>query len=599
MRLPALLLSLALGPLASPSIWAAGPAPQQNAQLAELAERYFQQGLELRPQTGSQLLGEARFEGRLGLTLSPEHRARDVALQRGLLNELRRLDARALSADERITHDLLRHQARDQLALLAFPEHLLPINHYGGLPVQLAEWASGQALQPFATAAHYRGYLARLRHLPAWVDQAIANLREGQRRGIVVNRALLERGLMGLRELAQTDFEQHPYSAPLRRWPEGLTPEDQQALTAEYRRAFGEEIQPALRRLVGFLEAEHLPKTRQTAGLGALPGGKAWYAELVRQHTTTPMTPTQVHRLGLREVARLHQRVDALRQRVGYPGDVTAFLADRRWRDDLQPYRTEAEILDAYRALNTRIAAGLPALFERAPKAALAIQAEPEISRATASDHYEPPAMDGSRPGIYYAVIQDPREYERQWMVSLLLHEAQPGHHFQMASQQELDLPQFRKHLWFTAYGEGWALYTETLGYALGLYQADPVAELGHLKMALHRAIRLVVDTGLHHFGWSREQTIDYIRRTEGAKEDDARRATERYMADPGQALGYMVGALKIQALRERAEKVLGARFSLPAFHTQVLRLGCVPLDVLEREIGRWMRAQQGGRGKA
>ncbi|MBB5204775.1 uncharacterized protein (DUF885 family) [Inhella inkyongensis] len=562
--------------------------------LAELAERYFQQGLELNPQTGSQLLGEARFEGRLGLSLRPEHRARDTALQQGLLRELQRIDPRALQPEERITHQLLRQEARDRLALLAFPEHLLPINQYGGLPVQLAEWASGQSLQPFGTAAHYRGYLARLRHLPAWVDQAIANLREGQRRGIVVNRALLERGLKNLRELAQTDFDQHPYSAPLRRWPAGIGVEDQQALTSEYRHALGEEIQPALRRLVQFLDTEHLPHTRQTAGLGALPGGKAWYAERVRQHTTTALTPDQVHRLGLQEVARLHQRVDALRQRVGYAGDVTAFLADRQWRDDLQPFRSEAEILDAYRALNARIAAGLPALFERFPKAALAIQAEPEISRATASDHYEPPAMDGSRPGIYYAVIQDPREYERQWMVSLLLHEAQPGHHFQMASQQELDLPQFRKHLWFTAYGEGWALYTETLGYALGLYQDDPVAELGHLKMALHRAIRLVVDTGLHHLGWSREQTIDYIRRTEGAKEDDARRATERYMADPGQALGYMVGALKIQALRERAEKALGARFSLPAFHTQVLRLGCVPLDVLEREIGRWIKDQAG-----
>jgi uncharacterized protein (DUF885 family) len=282
--------------------------------------------------------------------------------------------------------------------------------------------------------------------------------------------------------------------------------------------------------------------------------------------------------------------------RVGYKfdGSTTAFL---KWHDsqaEFRPFKSEREVLDAYGALNKKIAEKLPALFGRMPKAPLDIRPEPELTRATASDHYSQPAADGSRPGVFYAVIEDPAKYSTTGMTTLFLHEGQPGHHFHIALQQELALPKFRKHGWITAFGEGWALYAETLGREMGLYE-DPNALLGHLKDELLRAVRLVTDTGLHSKGWTREQTMQYMMDNEGVVEAEARRATERYMAWPGQALAYKVGALKIQELRERAAQKLGAKFSLKGFHDQVLSDGVLPLSVLEAKIDGWIKEQRAG----
>jgi uncharacterized protein (DUF885 family) len=303
------------------------------------------------------------------------------------------------------------------------------------------------------------------------------------------------------------------------------------------------------------------------------------------------MHPDEIHTLGLKEVARIHGEMEVIKKHFGYSGTLSAFLQAYAMRPEVRPFKTEKEVLDAYKALNSRISQELPRLFTRTPKATLEIRPEPELTKATASAHYDSPTPDGARPGIFFAVIMDPREYETTEMTSLFLHEGQPGHHFHLAGQQELPLPNFRKYDWITAYGEGWALYAETLGHQLGLYK-DPDALLGHLKMELHRAIRLVTDTGLHAKGWTREATIQYMMDAEGSTESDARRATERYMADPGQALAYKIGALKIRELRDRAQNALGTKFSYPTFHDQILSDGALPLDLLEKKIDGWISRQ-------
>jgi uncharacterized protein (DUF885 family) len=314
----------------------------------------------------------------------------------------------------------------------------------------------------------------------------------------------------------------------------------------------------------------------------------------VRAQTTTGMTPEQIHQLGLQEVARIQGEITRLAPKLGFGGDPLkdgGLLAWARSDARFLPFKTETEILDHYRAINARIVPQLPRLFGRLPRMAMDIRAEPELTRETASDHYTVGQADGSAPGVFWAVINDPKAYAVTTMTALLLHEGQPGHHFHIGRQMEMPLPEFRRREWINAYGEGWALYAETLGHELGLYD-DPVAYAGELRLEISRAARLVVDTGLHAKGWSRERALKYWRDVTGASEQQAVAQIDRYLAWPGQALGYKIGALKIQELRRRAERRLGAGFSLAAFHDQVLGEGSLPLDVLEQRIDAWIAAQ-------
>jgi uncharacterized protein (DUF885 family) len=304
------------------------------------------------------------------------------------------------------------------------------------------------------------------------------------------------------------------------------------------------------------------------------------------------MSPAQIHELGLQEVARIQGEMEKIKNHYQFNGNLREFLNWHANNKSFRPFTTEQQVLDSYTALNNQIATKLPALFGRQPNAPLIVLPEPELTRATASDHYNPPAPDGSRPGVYYAVINDPANYSNTTMTSLLLHEGQPGHHFHIGLQQQMDLPKFRKYGWVTAYGEGWALYAETLGKEMGFYE-DPNQYLGHLKLELTRAVRLVTDTGLHAKGWTQQQTMSYMMEIEAKSEAEARRATERYMSWPGQALAYKVGALKIQELRSKAHAQLGDKFSLSAFHDLVLSDGVLPLSLLEEKVDAWIASQQ------
>lgn len=564
---------------------AAGP----DEAFADIAARYFADRMELDPLQASMLLADPAYEGRLAITIAPAEIARARALNQRVERELAALPPATLGPAARLSHELLAREVREALEGDAFPDHLMPIDQYGGLPLALANLAAGDQFQPLKTAQDHENYLRRLDRLPAYVTQAIANMREGMARGITRPRALIVSALPPLRKLAAPTLEGSPFGAALKALPAALPAAERGRLARAYQAAYARRIRPALQQLLAFLQGPYLAACRTSAGLGALPEGDAWYAFEVRSHTTTDQGADEIHAIGLAEVARIRAEMAKLQPALGFDGGVTDFLRWHAQQARFRPFRSWDEIVAAFERLNERVVPQLPQLFGRLPRQPLAIRAIPAFQRATTSPYYNPPAPDGSRPGIFFVGAPIAAEqYNNAEMTSLLLHEGQPGHHFHASLQQDLALPAFRRHGWIDAFGEGWALYAETLGREMGLYE-DPNQLLGHLKMELHRAVRLVTDTGLHAKGWTREATMRYMMDAEGIGEAEARLSTERYMAWPGQALAYKTGALKIQALRRRAQERLGSRFRLADFHDRVLAEGTLPLAVLEREIERWL----------
>ena len=569
-----------------------GTQGNAGSALADIAARYFADKMELDPLNASATLAAPRYEGRLTITIAPAEIARTRALNERVKRELASVDAAALGERDRLTRELLLGEVQLAIDGDAFPDYLMPINHFGGVPLLLSTLGSGEQLQPLKTLSDYDNYLKRLQRLPAWNEQAIANMREGMRRGYTVPRALIESALPTFTKLAEPDFDKSDFSAALKIMPASFKPAERMRLTQAYERAFKDQVQPAMASLLGFLKGEYLSACRTSSGLSALPNGAAYYRHLVRVHTTSDLTPDAIHTLGLQEVARIRGEIAKVMAQMKFDGKTdnpaTEFLRWHAEQPRFRPYKTSQQIVDTYVALNQRIAPQLTQWFGRTPKQPLVIRPVPEIQVASGGSYYNPPAPDGSRPGTFFVWVDEPGKVNDSIVSSLLLHEGQPGHHFQMSMQQDLVLPDFRKYGWSTAYGEGWALYAETLGRELGLYD-DPNQYLGHLKLELMRAVRLVTDTGLHAKGWSREQSIQYMMDTEGETEAGARNATERYMAFPAQALGYKIGALKFQALRERAQAALGASFSPREFHDLVLGEGIVPLNVLDRMVDAWI----------
>ena len=558
-------------------------------QLADLAERYYEEQARFEPVT-STIFGDNRFDDVLPMTLMPGVRARQFAMLHGVLDELTTIDRNKLSPSDQITFDVLGYMLNDRLRFEPLKDHLLPMSHMDSLPVVLANFGSGKGSQPITTYAQYQAYLKRIGALPQWIDAAIINMRAGMKEGIVQPKALVVSLLPQIKALAAATPDKSDFNAS-RHMPDSLGAGEKARLKGDYLQAVSTRVLPSLRKLSAFLENEYLPASRTTAGYGALPGGSQWYRVWVASHTTSAMSPDEIHRLGLAEMARINAEFVKLAPKLGYSGKPSGLPLWLSQQAKYKPFKSEEDVLQAYRDLNARIAPKLPALFATMPKAPLEIRPEPELSRATASDHYTLAAADGSRPGIFWAVIPKPELYGSTRMTSLFLHEGNPGHHFQLSKQQELPIPKFRKFGLINAYSEGWGLYAETLGREMGLYD-DPNAYAGHLMLDMRRAARLVVDTGLHAKGWTREQTIKYLMDEAGDTEADARNATERYMAWPGQALSYKVGALKIMELRLRAAAALGPKFSLARFHDEVLADGALPLGLLESKINVWIALQ-------
>ncbi|MCS0582279.1 DUF885 domain-containing protein [Massilia pinisoli] len=570
-------------------------ASAAERQVDGIAARFYDARARFDPMLYATANGDSRYDDQLGMAIAPQVRARYFAANHKLLNELGKIDRARLSDKARLNYDILVFEIRAQLDLERFPEHLLPLNHFDNVPSNLANYASGTGSQPLATPAQYRAYLARLQQLPAWIDQAIANMKEGVKKGVVQPKAITASMLPQFRQLAASDPEASIFYTPIKNLPAGFSDQDKKTLTAGYRDA-AQKIDAALGRLNTYLEKDYLPAGRTTAGYGALPDGAAWYRARIRNNTNLDQTPAEIHALGEREVARIQHEMAALAPKLGYDGPLKTFPQWVAAQPRFKPFKSDREVLDRYRAIYATVEAKLPQYFSLLPKAKLDIQLEPELTRATASDHYTPVAADGSHPGVFWAVVNDPKDYSTVGMTTLFLHEGVPGHHLHAALLKELPLPDFRKffteHPSAAAYGEGWALYCETLGHEFGLYD-DPAAYYGHLNDELLRAVRLVVDTGMHAQGWSRERAIAYMMDNLGYSEARAANQVERYMVWPGQALAYKTGALKILELRARAQKELGPKFSYAKFHAVVLGDGTLPLPILQAQVEKWIAAEK------
>jgi uncharacterized protein (DUF885 family) len=563
---------------------------QAGKQLDLLAGQYYDAVARFEP-VGATENGDGRFDDQIGMSISPTMRARQYGLYRSFQNKLRTISRNALSAKGQVNYDILAYELGSILSLEKFPQHLLPIDQMDSMPVTLANYAGGQAAQSLTSVKGYRAYLNRLNQLPAWIDQAIANMREGVKQGITQPKAPMLSALPQFKKLVSATPEASIFYTPITNLPAGFSAADKKSLTAAYRLTIDKKLAPALARLATFLENEYIPAARTSTGWSALPGGMEWYMARVASQTTTTMTPEEIHAIGLQEVARIQREFGVVGPKMGYTGPANGLPTWVAEQAKYRPFTTEKQVIDVYRELDAKLRTKLPALFTLTPKAPLDLRLEPELSRATASDHYTAPAADGSRPGVFWSVVNDPKQYGSTGMVTLFLHEGQPGHHFHIALLQELNLPNFRKFGGNNAFTEGWALYAETLGKEMGLFD-KPEDYFGHLSDEMLRAVRLVVDTGMHAKGWTREQSIQYMKDTLGYS-DVAKSETERYMVWPGQALGYKIGSLKIAQLRARASAALGPKFSLPAFHQVVLGDGTLPLSLLETKVDRWIAANK------
>jgi uncharacterized protein (DUF885 family) len=568
-------------------------ATAESRKLAELVDAYFEEQLRLNPLLATSI-GDPRYNDRFEVTISPEWRARDEKVEREFLERIRSIDRALLSGQDALTYEIFKSAREREIEGFRFPGHLIPVNQFYSVPNSFAQLGSGNGLHPFKTVKDYEDFLKRIDGFAAWTDQAIVNMREGIAKGYTLPKVLVERTLPQLAAQLVEKPEDSLYWGPIANLPASFTAEEQARLTAAYRAAITNQVIPSYRRLHDFLRDEYLPKARTSVGLDALPDGKAWYEYNVRNITTTDYTPAQIHEIGLREVARIHGEMRKVMQQVGFEGSLDDFF--RFLNTDPQFVHPSREALVAgYVDIKKRVDPQLPKLFEILPKADYEVRAvEPFREKSAAGGQYQAASEDGSRPGIFYANAYDLKARPKWAMEALSLHEGNPGHHFQISIQREQkDLPRFRRFGGYTAYSEGWGLYAESLGPDLGVYK-DPYQYFGRLEGELFRAIRLVVDTGLHSKGWTREQVLEYI--DANSATSDARRIaeTERYIAIPGQAVAYKIGQIKISELRARAERELGDRFDLRTFHTAVLADGALPLDVLEAKIDRWIAAQKG-----
>jgi len=580
--------STSTGDTPPPVVSQASKAQRLNA----LYDQYWEELLQLNPVQAT-FQGDPRYNDQLPDFGTAEFRAKSRAFTERWLKTIEDVGPDGLSGQDLLSYEIFVRDAKNSLASERFPGWMMPVNQMGSIPTMAVQLGSGTGAQPFKTVKDYDNWLARANRLPQLIDTSIANMREGMKAGVVQPRALMVKVVPQLDALIKPKAEDTLFWGPVAKMPADFSAADRARLTTAYREMIEQRVMPSYRKLRSFINDEYLPATRETYGLDKLPDGQAWYAFNAANSTTTDLTPAQIHEIGLSEVARIHGEIRKVMAETGFKGSLHDFFQFMR-TDKRFEYKTEEDLLKHYRGLEAKINERVPQLFSLIPRSPFEIRpVEPFRAKSAAGGSYMTPSEDGSRPGIFYVNTYDLPSRKTWDAEDLYLHEAIPGHHFQLALQQELTgLPKFRRFGGETAFAEGWGLYAESLGKDLGVY-TDPYNYFGYLQNELWRAIRLVVDTGLHSKGWSREQVIKYMLDNSAESETQATAEAERYIAWPGQALAYKIGELKIKELRARAERELGPRFDIREFHAEVLRDGAVPLEILERKIDRWIASRK------
>jgi uncharacterized protein (DUF885 family) len=539
--------------------------------------------------------GDLRRASGHGDFISAAYVENERRVSEATLAELARIPRDALDANDRIAYDTFRwtvEEWRDRHSLPAsrfWP--LLKIDQHNGWHLFFPELSSGDGIAPYRTIADYDAGLTRIDGFVGWLDRAVARMREGMATGVVQPRFVVDRVIVQFERFAAQPREESPYFRPIRELPAEIPAADVERLRAAYTRALEEKLRPAFRRTLAFLRDEYLGRARTTSGLAALSGGAEYYRFLIRSQTTLPLGAPEIHRLGVAEVARIQRGIASVMSEAGFRGTRGEFFDMLRSDKRFVPASAEA-LAEAYLAIGRRVDATLGRLFDTRPAAALAVRPTPaESAPNDAAARYMPGSAELGKPGVFYFNTFDLHRRPTWGMETLYLHEAVPGHHFEtMLARENASLPPLQRFVGNTAFSEGWALYAESLGFELGLF-TDPYQRAGHYNDELLRALRLVVDTGLHEQGWTREQAIEYMLANSAMGEGDVVSEVERYIVNPGQALAYKIGALTIRRLRERAERALGPRFDVRAFHRQVLGTGGVPMQVLEAKIEAWVAA--------
>ena len=567
-------------------------AETEHARLFDLFKRSDEASLERNPLSAISR-GDLRFADRYGDGITDEYYAAERAAAERDLAELQTIRREVLNQTDQLAYDVFAFNTRDSLRALQ-PDLLAlmavrPMNHFYGAHTDYPTFASGGGAAPFKTLADYENNLKRHAGFVTYIDRAIERFRQGMRSGVVDTKLTVRNMIEQLSTQLAQKPEESPYYSPVKEFPDAVPAAERARLKAQYRAAITDQIYPALTRLRGFLKNEYLPQAREGVGLMYMKGGDRLYRYLIQSNTTLPLGPEEVHQTGLREVARIRAEMDSIRKKVGFKGSLGEFFEYLRTDKKFQP-KSREDLTQRYYAIGRTIDAKLPQFFSTMPKTKLEIRPYPEFrEKYEAGGSYDSGSPDGTRPGIFYFNAYDLPSRTTPGITTLYLHEGAPGHHFQISLAQENEaLPPFMRFGGNTAFAEGWALYAETLGYQMGVFE-DPYQHFGTLSDEMLRAMRLVVDTGLHAKGWTREQAIKYMLDNSNMGRTDVTAEVERYIAIPGQATAYKIGALTIQRLRKKAEDALGDRFDIRDFHAQVLMTGGLPLAILEQKIDRWI----------
>jgi uncharacterized protein (DUF885 family) len=573
---------------------------EDNKELAALLERYYDKRMELFPLEAT-VNGDNRFNHLLPADFTDSYRARIKELFGVHLTYLKSFERETLNDNDKASYDLFKYEMEMGLDGLALnymgssalgDNSLMPFDQFNGVPLTLGQMGGGTGNQPFKTVQDYDNWLQRATAFGAWADSAIVYFRKGIAANYVLPGTIVVKMIPQLEAMIVEDPKKSLFYEPINLLHKAQGGNDKDAMGLKYERLISGTLVPAYKKLRNFLRDEYLPKARTTTGVNALPDGDKYYKYTVKYWTTTNKSPEEIYNTGLAEVKRIRDEMEKVKSSVNFKGDLKAFFEFMKTDKQFMPYKTAEEVIAAFRNIQKRIDPNLKKMYSQVPKTKFEIRQTEAFRAASASAEYYP-GLEGERAGIFYVPIVDATKFNTtSGMESLFLHEAIPGHYYQMSLQSEnKKLPKFRKFIWYGAYGEGYALYCESLGKELGLY-TDPYQYMGALGDEIHRAIRLVVDVAMHIGKMTREEAIKYMMDNEAISEEGATAEIERYMVYPGQALSYKTGALKIKELREKYLKQLGSKFKLDKFHDKLLDYGCMPLDVLEQQMDDWAKGQ-------
>lgn len=556
-------------------------------QLYALFDAEWQWNLENSPEFAS-YLGDKRYNHRWNDLSLTAINARQSRRQQALV-KLKKINRAQLSVSDQLNYDLFQKDLETAIEQFQYGFYLRPVSQAGGIQTSddLANFLS------FETVKDYEDWLARLNAFPAYMEQTMALMREGKTKGILGSQQVLDRVPAQIDKLIVKNPEQSTFYNPFKQFAKDIPAGDQTRLQTAAKQAISEKVIPAFQKLKDFFVKEYFPACYKDAGIWQMPNGQKAYESLTQSYTTTNLTPQEIHDKGLREVARIRAEMEKIKAQVGFKGDLPDFF--KFLRSDKQfYYKTPEELLNAYRAMSKRIDPNLVKVFRTLPRTPYGVIPIPDnIAPDTTTAYYNSPAADGSRPGLYYVNLYKPEVRPKWEMMALSLHESVPGHHLQLALQQELgEVPNFRKYGGYTAFIEGWGLYAESLGDDMGLYD-DPYSKFGQLTYEMWRAVRLVVDTGMHYFKWDRNRAIKFFKDNAAKTDQDIVNEIDRYISDPGQALAYKIGELKLKELRAHSKQQLGDKFSVKEFHEIVLLSGAVPLDILERNVNEWIKRRK------